>query len=595
MTSPALSPGSQTGGGNTISVERDLRGQATRIDLPQGGSIRRTFDAVGRITSISVEDALANETLSVDLTRAIGGRVTQIARSSGGQSTYRYDALGQLVEETITEAASSESLLYEYDPKGNVSSRTDGAGTVSFVTDLNDRLLSDGPFQNVWDDNGRLRSRTTAGSARNYEYDAEGRLVRFERTGTNPVEVTYEYDHDGLLRTRIASGVRTDFSWDRSATPLPQLLEQKTQGLHGVRYFSMDAALLGLVDTATGTPTFLVTDHLGTVCAVIDSSGAVVEELFFDGFGRLRAGTVPEGVGYAGAYTDPDSGLLFMRSRWYSPEMARFVQPDVLLGVPTDTRSLNPYAYSFNDPINKVDPAGTSPLTNLNLTLNIVSTLATVALTFPDAFGVLLSLFGLDNLPFQPWDATTVGASVTISHPAVPFSGTGGLEFLQFFDGVNALYGYLGIGLQLGAGFGGKGFTNVSAGPVGGLVFNTPNPKAYTRYFLSLSFSGAYAKRVAVLALRKSPQLPRPISRELVAGSRSVSVTLSKGAARASRGAHSLSVSPNWSLTGDRVARGWKAKPGRKAVSIGFSWYWLFWDSIGRGPLKGPRPQGLNL
>ena len=69
--------------------------------------------------------------------------------------------------------------------------------------------------------------------------------------------------------------------------------------------------------------------------------------------------TPPEAKGFIGERFDADAGLQFLNARYYDPKLAMFIQPDwfevTKAGVGT-----NRYAYSFNDPVNKMDPGGNS-------------------------------------------------------------------------------------------------------------------------------------------------------------------------------------------------------------------------------------------
>lgn len=53
-----------------------------------------------------------------------------------------------------------------------------------------------------------------------------------------------------------------------------------------------------------------------------------------------------------------------MRARYYSPEMRRFVNADILHGQISDSTSLNRYSYVNGNPASFVDPFGFSSLEN---------------------------------------------------------------------------------------------------------------------------------------------------------------------------------------------------------------------------------------
>jgi|GEM_PF-6555580 len=102
-------------------------------------------------------------------------------------------------------------------------------------------------------------------------------------------------------------------------------------------------------------------DGLGSVRAVTDAGGAVVERTTYRPFGeevRLSQPlTLAETKGFIGERFDDGSGLQYLNARYYDPRLAMFVQPDwwevTQAGVGT-----NRYSYSFNDPVNGRDPGG---------------------------------------------------------------------------------------------------------------------------------------------------------------------------------------------------------------------------------------------
>ena len=63
--------------------------------------------------------------------------------------------------------------------------------------------------------------------------------------------------------------------------------------------------------------------------------------------------------GRDGVITDAN-GLLYMRARYYSPELRRFINADIVPGEISDSTSLNRYAYVNGNPVSFVDPFGLS-------------------------------------------------------------------------------------------------------------------------------------------------------------------------------------------------------------------------------------------
>lgn len=63
--------------------------------------------------------------------------------------------------------------------------------------------------------------------------------------------------------------------------------------------------------------------------------------------------------GREGVLTD-SNGLLYMRARYYSPDMRRFVNADILAGKISNAITLNRYAYANGNPVSNIDPLGLS-------------------------------------------------------------------------------------------------------------------------------------------------------------------------------------------------------------------------------------------
>ena len=61
---------------------------------------------------------------------------------------------------------------------------------------------------------------------------------------------------------------------------------------------------------------------------------------------------------YTGEQNDIDTGLIYLRARWYDPATGRFTSRDPFRGIAGLPQSQHPYAYAHNNPINLTDPSG---------------------------------------------------------------------------------------------------------------------------------------------------------------------------------------------------------------------------------------------
>ena len=103
-------------------------------------------------------------------------------------------------------------------------------------------------------------------------------------------------------------------------------------------------------------------DSRGSTIAITDEDGNITDTFAYDTYGKMtsRTGTTPVIFGYNGRYgvvTDAN-GLLYMRARYYSPVMRRFVNADIVAGDVSNSITLNRYAFADANPVLNVDPLG---------------------------------------------------------------------------------------------------------------------------------------------------------------------------------------------------------------------------------------------
>jgi RHS repeat-associated protein len=171
----------------------------------------------------------------------------------------------------------------------------------------------------------------------------------------------YGYNPDGLRASKTppaGSGIgATTFTWDR-ASGLPMLLAQDQAGVGVTNYLYGPDGLAFEQINPDGTTLWLHHDQLGSTRLVTNAAGTTVGSLTYDAYGNTASssGTVSNiRLRFAGEYLDSESGLYYLRNRFYDPGTGQFLTRDPLVGA---TRSA--YGYAGHDPLNAIDPSGLS-------------------------------------------------------------------------------------------------------------------------------------------------------------------------------------------------------------------------------------------
>jgi RHS repeat-associated protein len=221
--------------------------------------------------------------------------------------------------------------------------------------------------------------------------------------GSGSTAVSYAYDGDGLRKAKTVGGITTTFVWDRSGG-LPMLLSETTAGATTSYVYGPDAAALEQIEPS-GAVRYFVHDQLGSTVGLVDSAGTVVGTFAYDATGKPVAstGSVSTHLGFAGQYTDAETGFSFLRARYYDPATAQFLSVDPLLAF---TRSA--YGYAAGDPVNYTDPSGLYP--GEGLVKRVFRGVACAAVIAAGVGGLVL--LGLEAAPVL---AAIVAISTTIA------------------------------------------------------------------------------------------------------------------------------------------------------------------------------------
>lgn len=366
-----------TGAGVTVSYGYDSAGNQTSITYPgQVTPVTQAFNADNKVKSVT--DWNSSKTT---FGYTPDGALSTISYPHGDTITDGYDATDALTSTTVVGPAGTIATLGDgRNPAELVSAKTDASGTQTYGYTAREQLASDtsggsvnsfgddaannpttvGTATQTFDAAGELKASGTTG----YSFDAEG-----ERTAATPASGTataysynqagqltsltgpggtssYTYDGDGLRATKAVSGATTTFTWDDESTP--NLLTDGTNSyLYGPD--SLPFEQIG----AAGSFWF-VHDQVGSTVLLLAASGAQAGGYGYTPYGlATHTGTATTPLQYTGQYTDAETGLVYLRARYYDPVTAQFLTVDPLI----NTTHL-PYAYAGDNPLNGTDRSG---------------------------------------------------------------------------------------------------------------------------------------------------------------------------------------------------------------------------------------------
>ena len=265
---------------------------------------------------------------------------------AGKTTNYTYDSNSQLV--------STNDNTYTYDIRGNITSKTESGTTTTFsysnsswkdeltavngtplTYDENSNVLTYGDKSFTWNTGRNLESITDGDNKYSYTYDENG--IRTSKTVNG--KTTYYNTKDGIILSQTDGTNTMYFQYDTSGTPI------------GFIYNS--------------TQYFYITNQMGDVLAINDTNGDIVANYEYDAWGKVLTADTDiaklNPIRYRGYYYDNETGYYYLQSRYYGPNICRFINADVY-NIPQtskeDFAGNNLFAYCNNNSVNSIDLTG---------------------------------------------------------------------------------------------------------------------------------------------------------------------------------------------------------------------------------------------
>ena len=354
-----------TVGGFSENYEQDVLSRARKITQALGGKTYtkqygyyKTGDhATSRVNTIYYgKEGITDG--KVTYTYDCMGNIVSVNENGKQRYKYAYDKIGRLILEK--DLYKGKEVCYTYDNNGNILTKSiDGEVTEYRYKEGTDRLVSFGTesiaYDNMgnpttykgmsctWEKGRQLKSIEDASNRIEYEYDVKGirtaKKIYTPKDATEPAQTTsYIYENGRLLRQIIESET-IDFIY----------------GAEGVMGFK------------AGTAKYLYRKNLlGDVTEIYNESGEIVGKYNYSAYGECETEVDTNGIAtknpirYRGYYYDEGIGLYYLKSRYYDPEVGRFITIDDISYIDPETiNGLNLYAYCGNNPVMNVDPNGT--------------------------------------------------------------------------------------------------------------------------------------------------------------------------------------------------------------------------------------------
>ena len=286
--------------------------------------------------------------LAILFTPTVRGGVFNIkALANSTKMCYTYDNLSRVTARTVKKLSDNSVVsteTFSYDAAGNITDAPDSC----FQYDTNNRLVVFNGDTVSYDLDGNMLSNGSLLCT----YDSANRLVTADGH-------TYTYNAEDVRIRNLCADEDTTYTYDTNCK-LSQLLTKTTDSV--VTKYVYGRGLIG--EEVNNTFKTYHFDCRGSTIAITDISGNITDTFAYDTYGKLVSRTGTSDVifcynGRDGVVTDKN-GLLYMRARYYSPDMKRFINADIVAGAISNAITLNRFAYANGNPVSFVDPFGLS-------------------------------------------------------------------------------------------------------------------------------------------------------------------------------------------------------------------------------------------
>ncbi len=416
--------------GRLLAIERNITGsEKTRETFnydPYGRVARAKVTIEAKSAPDSSKASSAKEFVTREyqfLPRGELRKQTTHSRTADNQPvtdviTYDYDGLHRLIKETHrrqSNVTTSREISYQYDGNNNLikEHRTDSGQTIYRHYNAADQLISikkespntpDEKLNIHHDKNGRI---VVDHQGNKYEYDDKGILLSVS-DANNRLLVRFEYLPNGILGHVQSENMSQSFYYHKNNRAQTVIKNQKVHD-----YLQYGNKFLGTISDH-GSDHLFISNQSTSARLGVDSKGNKTSNFYtYEAYGKNNTpfnADNPKAIDENSStdflwnqeFRDEATGLVYMRHRFYHPDLKRFIKRD-------DRNIDNRYAYAIANPISFIDPNGHEAL---------------AASILKTGFGVVAILAGIIGGIFA---APTGGGSLSLTAGAGLFGALSGV------------------------------------------------------------------------------------------------------------------------------------------------------------------------
>ncbi len=355
-------------------------GQLTAQSMGNSTDTQKVYDVNNGTISAIATGTLGNNNIQ-DLGFAFDTLGNATSRIDYNQSnlleTFGYDNLNRMTSSTL-DNGSITTKNYTYDELGNLTSKDDmgnsgytgnytygqGAG-IHAVTSVS---VNGSNHALTYDLNGNAiqNYNFTANQTRNLTWSSYNKPVQITQ-GSSTLSFAYGAGREMILQD-VNTATETSTRYYVSSLYEQNIEGSLTTDIHYIRGGDGTVAIYKERSNSTVETRYLHKDHLGSITAITDETGAIVESLSYDPHGKRRQPSWDDAVAqvfstttnrcFTGHQYLDDVGLIHMGGRVYDPDLGRFISADPTIQYPEVQQNFNRYTYVNNNPLSYTDPSG---------------------------------------------------------------------------------------------------------------------------------------------------------------------------------------------------------------------------------------------